>query len=408
MPYTTTITNESAFEQQSQGRRNFNELYQDPNWTSSASSWGIAELYASRALCMSEKDIITPLSKFYTPFDRDTLNSHLKSFVDGFTNMADLAWLSEPQLVRASKYESLGIIWAAVGNFLRKEQFAMNIYGPSRPLRLQPLLRPQPIASSSRPTRQAAAVAHANIQALSVAGTRHGEGPALRSAGSTSPSLSAASNSSGSLLGYDESLAAPLVEDATVHLVGSTIRYLLNFMQPPSKPRPLTWRDEKTMYRYKRGENQDDIVAADDGGLQIWAVGSRNFRQIALVEAKRALKIANGTFETDEVLAQMVAQAIGLQRMDQASTYVAAIQNVSIGILATNRFLRFYAFEFLTNYLANYENWAMGTRGCHLRIRQTKRLDLTRQSHREGLVVHLSAILKWADSILENPEMANA
>lgn len=120
--------------------------------------------------------------------------------------------------------------------------------------------------------------------------------------------------------------------------------------------------------------------------------------------------------------------------MDQASTYVAAIQNVyvfrptvlpsnfsfllhtyiyiclprSIGILATNRFLRFYAFEFLTNYLANYENWAMGTRGCHLRIRQTKRLDLTRQSHREGLVVHLSAILKWADSILENPEMANA
>ncbi|KAK1254250.1 hypothetical protein MKX08_008245 [Trichoderma sp. CBMAI-0020] len=174
----------------------------------------------------------------------------------------------------------------------------------------------------------------------------------------------------------------------------------LTFKQGPSKAKPLTWRDEKIRYHYSRGPSQPDVVAIDDGGVQIWVPGSRHFRQVVLLEAKRALRNVDGKLQvTDEVLAQMVAQAIAIQRTGEMSTYIAVRQNLSITILATNRFLRIYTFEFDNQYLQQYETLGMGTNGCHLRIHTTKWMDVAVEAHRRQLLQHLSAILRWADAL---------
>ncbi|KAL6901328.1 hypothetical protein GGI43DRAFT_383658 [Trichoderma evansii] len=120
----------------------------DSEWKSRASTWGSEELYASRVILMIEKEEIAPLSTFY-PETEQTLNARLKAFIDGFRNFNDLDWLSEPNLVRESKYDGLGNIWAAIGAFLRSEQFAINVYGP-RLLKLSlPLVLPNSLLAHS-------------------------------------------------------------------------------------------------------------------------------------------------------------------------------------------------------------------------------------------------------------------
>lgn len=331
MPY--GIRSVAQFGQNSQGRMNFSQLYQDQRWNASASRWGAAELYASRAILVPQRDEIGPLSGSYSDDDLENLNAHLTAFANGFPNRNDLTWTPEPQLLRRSKHDGFGYIWVVVGAFLRWDQFDIGVY--SRPAS----------GSSSRPTRLAAVTALQSIQSMSATRPRPQQGRVLRSTllPSMSPSLSTTSGSSGSLLGYTESNLTPLLEDATVHLVGYIMKYLLNFKQAPSKENPLTWRNEKIRYSYSRGLNQPDVVAADDGGIQIWVPGSPNFRQVMLFEAKRALRNADGTFQvTDEVLAQMVAQAIAIQRASQTSTYIAVRPNLYVSRLS--------AVQHLTNF----------------------------------------------------------
>jgi hypothetical protein len=71
----------------------------------------------------------------------------------------------------------------------------------------------------------------------------------------------------------------------------------------------------------------------------------------------------------------------------------------SITVLAMNRFLRFYTFVFDNDYLQQYETRGMGANGCYLRIHTTSWIDVTVESHRKTLLKHLSAILRWADTL---------
>ncbi|KAL7926469.1 hypothetical protein ACQKWADRAFT_309301 [Trichoderma austrokoningii] len=329
-----TVTNDAQFRARSQGKRKFRQLYADDSWRANASAWGTAELYASRAISMPEQNVITPLSTFYSQDDVNNANARLKAFIAGFRDMERLPWLSEPDVVRQSSSDALGIIWAAIGAFLRKDLFSIGIYGPTDP---------------SRPA--------INLGAL--------------------------------------------VEDATVHLVSSAVRYLLNSKQSPSTQNKLSWRDERVRYRYSRGQDPNMVVAEDDGGIQIWVPGSQTFRQVALMEAKRDLNNLNGNLQVpDEVLAQMVGQAIAVQRADQTSSnYIAAGRNLSVSILATNRFMRFYAFEFDNDYFQSYEDMDMGTNGYHLNIHPTEWIDMQREDHREQLLRHVAAIIRWANTL---------
>lgn len=95
---------------------------------------------------MPERSLMTPLSGFYSDiFNFDNADPNIASFYVGYENIDDLAWQSELELVQTIESSSLGGIWAALGVFLRREQFALNIYGPN-----------QVPAGPSRPPRQAA------------------------------------------------------------------------------------------------------------------------------------------------------------------------------------------------------------------------------------------------------------
>lgn len=70
----------------------------------------------------------------------------------------------------------------------------------------------------------------------------------------------------------------------------------------------------------------------------------------------------------------------------------------SIAILATNRFMQFYVFEFADDYFQYYENRAMGTSGCSLKVHSTKWIDLQSEDHRRNLQ-HIGAALRWANTL---------
>lgn len=273
MIYEASIQNESQFQQGAKGRRNFSQLYQDQSWEAEASNWGTQELFAARAICMPERSLMAPLSDFYpNTFDLDGADPNIASFYVGYENMDDLAWQSEHALVQAN--EAVGGVWAALGVLLRKEQFALNVYGPNQAPAIQ---------------------AQESIHIIQ------------------------------SPLGYTEAISRPLGENATVHLASSIVRLILNYKQDITGARLLSWRDPGVTYRYRGGSHA--VSATDNGGVDMWLPGSGNLEQFALLEAKRSLNIVNGEpHVSDEILAQMVGQAIALQR--SSSGYIAACDNM--------------------------------------------------------------------------------
>lgn len=268
MSYEASIQNESQFQQGARGRRNFSQLYQDQGWEADAVNWGTQELFAARAICMPEQSLMAPLSDFYPDtFNPDAADPKIASFYVGCENMDDLAWQSEIALVHAD--EAVGYIWAALGVLLRKEQFALGVYGPN----LAPAIQAQE-----------------NIHTTQ------------------------------SPVGYT---ARPVGEFATVHLVSSVVRLILNYKQDPTAARQLSWRVPRTIYRYRGGPYAVSVM--DNGGIDMSGTGI--LEQIASLEAKCSLNIVNGEpHVSDQVLAQMVGQAIALQRC--RSGYIAACDNM--------------------------------------------------------------------------------
>lgn len=296
MTYETEILSESVFRQKARGKKTFNQLYQDQGWKAGASSWGTPELFAARAISMPERALMTPLSEFYPDdLDFNTVDSNIASFYVGFENMDELAWQSELELVQANDSDSLGGIWAALGALLRREKFALGIYGPNQ----------SPTGPSMSPARQTAIQAHETVQNIRLQALRR--------------------QPQGSTGSRAEEISGPLVEDGTVRLLSSVVRHILNYQQDATTVRLSSWRDQRVTYGYKGGTRA--ISAIDDGGIEMWLPGNRNLQQVALFEAKRILRNVNGNLHvSDEVLAQMVGQAIALQRSD--SHYIAACQNM--------------------------------------------------------------------------------
>ncbi|UKZ64340.1 uncharacterized protein TrAtP1_005557 [Trichoderma atroviride] len=380
MNYEQRVNNESQFRQKARGKQTFSQLYEDKKWKAGASNWGTPELFAARAICMPTRRLMDPLQEFYSNrFDYNNAHPSLRMFYLGCGDMNDLAWQSEPKLVQAAGSNNLGGIWAALGTLLRGEKFALGNYGLN-----------QGPTGPSRPTRQAAMQARRPQEST-------GSTPQSGS-GSRSPSVYAASSSSESLLGYGPDIPGPLVEDATVRLISSIVRHILNYQQDTTQARLLSWRDQRVTYGYK-GDSRT-VSATDDGGVEMWSPGNQNFRQVALLEAKRSLRNVGGQpFVSDEILAQMVGQAIALQRSN--SNYVAACQNRSVTILASTHFIRFYFFDFSSNYFQDdkYENQALENNECRMRIYPTGWLDITKDKHREDIILHVDALLRWASNL---------
>ncbi|KAK4075139.1 uncharacterized protein Triagg1_4803 [Trichoderma aggressivum f. europaeum] len=300
------IKNPSTFRQRASNQKTFDQLYQDGEWTSGASSWGRRELFAARVISSGPSDDIESLTRSY-PDPNKRLSQPLNGFVHGMPSMDELGQKWDPELVRGTNPECLGLVWAALAEFVRREKLSRLVAAP-------------PAASGSsgsRPTRLAAEVSRERTQEVQ---RITGE---FRRSRSSSRSPSTTSASSGSLFGYVEPTYMPLLEGSTIRLVSSLCGLLLIYGQSRESTRPpLIWRADNLVSSFVGGERT--ISAADDGGIQMWDTARRVFRQVALLEAKRTLEFVGGKpFVTDEVLAQMVGQALALHRSNNP-LYVAA------------------------------------------------------------------------------------
>ncbi|KAL7933337.1 hypothetical protein V8C35DRAFT_304062 [Trichoderma chlorosporum] len=370
-PYETSVTSPSLFRQKAINKKTFNQLYQDENWTSGVSAWGREELIAARVIFTSPADIIQPLRDFY-PDAEITTEEPFSQFIDG-PGTDDWFQIWDPELVQGTTPQCLGLVWAAVGGFSRRERLLLN-----------------PAGGSSRPTRPAAQISRQRTQ------EQLGQIRDFRA----SRGSSASSSSSGSLLGFVEPTETPLLERSTVRLISSMCEFFLVYGQSLSGTRPpMIWRYDTPVHSFIGGSTRRKISAVNDGGIQMWDPTRRVFRQIALLEAKRTLEVENGEpVVTDEVAGQIVGEALALHRSD-SPFYVSASPNRSITIVATAYFIKFYHFEFPPSYNQNYEGAALTAHNHHLRVESTRWLSLQKEGDRLKIVRNLLAIINWGNSL---------
>ncbi|KAL6816758.1 hypothetical protein V8C40DRAFT_269205 [Trichoderma camerunense] len=299
----TNINNSSQFRQRAFNQQTFGQLYEDREWTSGVSSWGRQELFAARVIHTECRTYIKPLKGFYSDPD-EHLSQLLNEFVNNMPSLDDLGQKWDPELVRGTNPESLGLVWAALAEFVRREKLS------------RPVAAPPAASGSTRPPRLAADRSREKTQDVQ---RITGEFRSSRASSTTS-------SSSGSLLGYVEPTDMPLLEGSTIRLVSSLCGLILIHGQSRISPRPsLIWRADNSVHSFVGSTTNVErtISAADDGGIQMWDTTRRVFRQVALLEAKRTLEFAKEPRVSDEVLAQMVGQALALHRSNNP-LYVAA------------------------------------------------------------------------------------
>lgn len=200
--------------------------------------------------------------------------------------------LQEPQIVRRFEPDSLGYVWAALANILRKDRPSPMTTGTDRPHRER-----RPRGSFDEFTSSNSF----QIEDSSPLGS--------------SPS-GGGGGSDGSSVGFIHATSAPPVEDATVRLASCFIRCVLNYGQLGDEESCVHFRDERQTYDYPATQRNKVVEATDDGGLQLSDGG--NTLQVALLEAKRGFgtRVEGRPVVSDEVLGQLVGEALALKQSE--------------------------------------------------------------------------------------------
>ncbi|KAM5353091.1 hypothetical protein ACJZ2D_017025 [Fusarium nematophilum] len=290
--YYDTIRDESTLTKASQGKATLATLLQS-GWKSAVSEWGRKQLLAHHVVCSEPTAQLLLLKNF-----RNARTAHpcIAELIDGPASINALKNGSEPQIVQQYQPDSLGYVWAAMLPFVRAgaRSDAAAAGAPSTPKQKRERKAPERYGGGV-PSDQA------DLGSSPESGRR--------------PATSG-SDSSFASTGYMEKLEGLLLEDATIRLASCFIRCELNYAQPVDKQEPfLEFRDERLTYSYRLGGSQD-VHAVDDGGIQVFDARFSRLHQVALLEGKRAFqKITDGVADiTDELLGQMVGEALALQQ----------------------------------------------------------------------------------------------
>lgn len=246
---------------------------------------------ASRPLRQANRQ--SRYSGAFSAGEQKPLHPCLRALIDGpDEELHTLAMSSEPQIVRSYNPDSLGSVWAALAALQRPRDQSVSGDGEDEvededarvPRRRQP------------PERYGNLVPTESIQFSS-----------------SPPGPRPPSSSSMGSIGYTENPQAPAVEDLTVRLVSSFIRYVFNYGQELRRP-ILEFRDERVTHA-STTPSRWKLRAIDDGGVRILRdqeVGERESQHVALVEAKRHFQVIEEGRPTvsDRLLAQMAGEAL--------------------------------------------------------------------------------------------------
>ncbi|POR37668.1 Uncharacterized protein TPAR_02134, partial [Tolypocladium paradoxum] len=372
MAYYNTIKDPSTFVQKARGKANFAALYRARDWESAVSKWDSKHLFASRVLCSAPNSRLPLFSNFFPESPRG-IHHCIDQLIDGPASIAALAQMSEPQLVQQYEPDSLGYLWSALAAFVQAILSVPNpTTTPSTPKR-----------ESKKPSLLGDYVRSDQIQIESSPPDHHDRPP-----------------SSGSSVGYVEKLEAPLLEDATVRLASCFIRCVLNYAQAWNKPGPFVrFRDERLTYSYSL-DGTHSVRAVDEGGLQLQLnTGPKTVVQVAQLEGKRTFNtIVNGRpVVTDGLLAQMVGEALALERDDNRDQI---LPNHSITILVCTHYVSFFHFHMTDDFLSSFERRSTtdSTPASFLRVDSTRWFDIKMSDQRQQIVSHLLALIAWADA----------
>lgn len=299
MSYYDTVRDQSTFTQRVKGNDSLSALVHSGHWKSAVSQWGREHLFAHRVLCKEPKKSL-PLfeSRRLLPRNPRNINACINALVQGAESIDALKYQVEPQLVQHYQPDSLGYVWAALAPFLRAGPGSVQ-HAPS-----ETEIQEAPKRASKRPVELQDFVPSDQLT--------FGSSPDYEHRPATSDS-----NETCSSVGYVKELVAPLVEDATVRLAGCFIRCALNYGQHRDQTNSfLYFRDERQTYSFKQDKLRI-LHAVDDGGIQLMNQAG-GYRHVAMLESKRTFaKVIDGIpIVSDELLAQMVGEALALQCAD--------------------------------------------------------------------------------------------
>ncbi|KAM4060564.1 hypothetical protein HRG_001878 [Hirsutella rhossiliensis] len=292
MAYYDTIRTQATFSKQASAEEmeSFESLYKSDDFDSGVSRWGRKHLFASRVLCS------IPQRRLSLFVDGGVFPSSPKGahpYIDRLINGPEPAFMTmwEPQIVQKCQPDSLGHVWAALAQLLRKQQDSP--------------------AMSDRPTRQRVETSQYGDY-VSSASIQVGSSPPTR--------LESASASSESSVGFIDDSSPPPPEDLTVRLASSFVRFVVNYAQPENTlSPPIHFRDQRLTSTYETMVAKRVVQATDDGGLQCYA--DRRMIQVASLEGKRWFQTFSGDGHptvSDRTFGQLVGEALALRRTGKA------------------------------------------------------------------------------------------
>ncbi|POR34194.1 Uncharacterized protein TPAR_05587 [Tolypocladium paradoxum] len=380
--YYNTIRDASTLARASQGQPALETLLRS-GWKSAVSQWGREQLLAHRVVCSEPSVWLALLNGLFR--DPGTAHECIAELVKGPASIDALKHSSEPQIVQRHQPDSVGYVWAALLPFLRAA-------ARSDPPAASTPSTPKQKRERKAPERYGGGVPSDQADL--------GSSPDYKQRPTTS-----GSHSSFSSVGYMDKLEAPLLEDATIRVTSSFSRCVLNYGQPMDKREPfLEYRDERLTYSYKLGAQE--VHAVDDGGIQVFEPGLRKWYQVAQLEGKRAFqKITDGVADiTDELLGQMVGEALALQQNSQR-TKQNNIRTDFVTILAATHCVRLFHFHIPVDYIESYNNLSSTGPGQAalkgvLRANSTPWLDIKLMDHRKIIASHILALVAWANQEL--------
>ncbi|GAB0138730.1 hypothetical protein EsDP_00006955 [Epichloe bromicola] len=174
---------------------------------------------------------------------------------------------------------------------------------------------------------------------------------------------------------------------------------------PRDKSTPLIHvRDERQRYGCEVGSGKF-CVAIDDGGLQLFSASTSQLRQVAILEAKRGFErnTHGSPILTDHVLAQIAGEVLALKR--NAEYNIA--RDDFVVILAIAQRLNFLHFRITDDLIAEFETEDLMASDRtipiagqgFLRMDSTGWPDLKHGDHRREAVMHILALMSWADKL---------
>lgn len=299
--YFATITSERSFRDKLNAEKW--KRFKDLDY-SSASRWDRGHLFACGVIRRPSQPSVLPLLAQRVSALSSPLPEEVVKFVDG-PKQGDLN-RSEHALVK--EHGVLGLVWAALAAF-RGNASRRSVYPPQE-FQEEPY-EAEESERRKRARRNTMQDEYVNSSELQV--------------GSSSP-LQPDSQGSSSVGYVDADTHASLIqlEDLTLRLLSSAIRYVLFFAPPQDRqelPVVVEFRDSKSRVEVSTPVLERRLVFADDAGLCLRQLINGVFHmtnnRVALVETKTRFRIENGIpIISDRCFAQMTCQALASRLAD--------------------------------------------------------------------------------------------